>query len=117
MPAAEQVKVQMVHCLPSIVPCVDDDPVAIVQRLFPCDLRRCSHQMTHQRSVFCQSLCRRGYMLLGDNQQVSRCLGVDVGEANAQIVFVYPVSRNRSVDDLAKKTVGRGGGARLCLHG
>ena len=106
MPAAEQVKVQMVHCLPSIVPCVHDDPVAIVQRLFPCDPRRCSHQVTHQRSVFGQSLCRRSYVLLGDNQQVRGRLGIDVGEADAQLVFVYPASRNRSVDDLAKKTVG-----------
>ncbi len=117
MPAAEQMQMQVVHSLPSIVPCVHDDPVAIVQRFFACDLCRCSHQVTHQCSVFCQSLCRRSYVLLGDYQQVRGRLGIDVGEADAQLVFVYAASRNRSIDDLAKKTVGRCSGVRLCLHG
>ncbi len=43
MSAAEQVKMQMIHRLPTIVPCIDNDSIAPIQLLFTSNLRCCSH--------------------------------------------------------------------------
>ena len=113
MSAAQQVQMQVVHSLPAIVACVHDDPVAIVQLLFACDLSRRGHQMAHQRRIFSQRLRRRANVLFGNDQQMRGRLRIDVGKADAEFVFVHAVGRNGAVDNLAEQTVGRCRSTRL----
>ena len=107
MPAAEQVQVQVVHCLPAIVSRVHDDAVTLVQLLSARNLSRSCHQMTHQSRVFGQRLSRGADVLLGNHQKVRRRLRIDVREADAAFVFIHAVRRYGAGDDLAKQTIGR----------
>ena len=68
MPAAEQVQMQVIHRLPPVVPCVDDDAITLIQLLFARNLCRRGHQMAHQRRVFRPRLRRRTDVLFGDDQ-------------------------------------------------
>ena len=117
MSAAQQMQMQVMHGLPAIVPSVHDDPVTVVQLLFTRNLSCCSHKMAHQRRILGQSLCRRADVLLGNDQQMRGGLGIDIGEADAEFVFVDAAGGNSAVDDLAKKAVGRGSGTQLNPHG
>ena len=58
MSAAKQMQMQVVHRLATIVSCINDDPVTIIQLLVTSNCRCRGHQMTHQRSIFGQRLCR-----------------------------------------------------------
>jgi hypothetical protein len=56
-------------------------------------------------------------VLFGNNQKVCRCLRIDVGEADAGLVFVHAASRYGAGYYLAKQTIGRRSGrARFYLH-
>ncbi len=116
MSATKQMQMQMVHRLAAIVPGIHDDPVPILQPLFAGDLGRGRHQMTHQCSIFHQRLRSGTNMLLRNNKQVGGRLRINVGEANAEFVFVHTVSRNGSGDDLAEQAVRRRRSAQLIFH-
>ena len=109
MPAPEQMQVQMVHGLASVVARVHDDAIAIVQFLPPRNLRRSSHEMSHQRKVFGQCLCRGCNVLLGNYQQMRRGLRIDIRKADAGLVFVDTARWYGARDDLAKQAIRRRG--------
>lgn len=96
MPAAEQMQMQMVHCLAAIVTRIHDDAVTVVQLLFARNLRRSGHQVANQWGIFGQRLRRRTQVLFGDNQKMRGRLGIDVGKADATFVFVDAVRRYRA---------------------
>ena len=117
MPAAQQMQVQMIHRLPSIIARVYNDPVTAVQLLHACDLYRRGHQLAHQRTIFRLHLRGRDNVLLRNDQQMLRSLRIDIGKADADFVFIHTVRGNRARDDLAKKAIRRSSGAWRCRHG
>ena len=116
MPAPQQMQMKMIHCLAAIVPSVHHDPVTPIQPFFAGNPRRRTHQMAHQRSVFCHCLCRGTDVLFGNNKNMGRSLGIDVRKPNAKFVFINTVGRNYAFYNLAKQAVGCRCAARY-LHG
>ena len=117
MPAAEQVQMQVIHRLPPVVPCVDDDAITLIQLLFARNLSCRGQQMAHQRGVFGPRLRARTDVLFGDDQQMGRSLRTDIGKADAEFVFIHAIGWNSTVDDFAEKAVRRRRSAQLCFHG
>lgn len=117
MPAAEQVQMQVIHRLPPVVPCVDDDAITLIQLLFARNLCRRRHQMAHQRRVFGSRLRRRTDVLFGYDQQMGRSMRTDIGKADAEFVFIHATGWNSPVNDFAEKAVRRRRSAQLCFHG
>lgn len=95
----------MMNRLPAIVARIHDDPVPMAQLLATRNLGGRSHQVAYQRSMLRISFGKGSKMLLRYDQQVCRGLRVDIGEANAEIVFIDAIGRNRTGNNLAKETV------------
>ena len=93
------------NCLTSIIPCVNDHPIAFIQLLRPSKVSRYGHQMAEQRFVLSDRFGLRGDMDLGNDQQVSWGLRVDIGKSDTQLVFVDSASRDLSGDDLTEQTI------------
>lgn len=107
MPAPKQVQMQMIHRLPALLTSVYYNPVTLIQPFFPRNSRRRTHQVAHQRGIFRYRLRRGTDVLFGNNKDMCRSLGIDIRKPNAKFVFIDPVGRNRSFNNLAKEAVGR----------
>ena len=83
MPSAEQMQVEVVDGLSAVRAGVENDAIAAVKLCGAGDFGGLSKQMAQQRRLRRLCLCQRGDVFLGNNQQVGRCLGVKVGEAEA----------------------------------
>jgi len=105
MPATQQVQMQMVHRLAAFVARIHNNSVTPIKLLLAGNRSGRSHQMTHQRSVFGQSLRGRADVLFGNHEHMRGSLGIDIREANAKFVFINTISRNGAVDDLAEQAV------------
>src|ERR1700733_15257465 len=103
MPPTQYMQVQMADRLASIVTGIDHNPVATIERLFPCDARRSPQQMPKQRRMFHLSMSSRSNMLFRNHQQMHRSLGVDVRKGEAQVILVHPLRWNDAGDDLAEE--------------
>ena len=86
--AAEQVQVEMVHRLATVLASIHDDAVFGGESLLPGDLRSRPHQMPEQSAVILAYLVERADMFAGHNQHVHRRLGVDVGECVCELVLI-----------------------------
>ena len=64
--------------------------------------RNLSHHMTQYFFVFSRDVSHRADLFLGDQQDVSRGLGVDVFKCQANIVLEHNVSRDFAVDNFLK---------------
>ena len=95
--------VQMIHCLPPVLPRIDDDPKSLSQPmrrgLFRCHRK----QMPQQSCVLARGVRERHEMQAGDDQQVNRSLRRDVRERQHLLVLKDSGNRNLSVCDPAKK--------------
>lgn len=96
----------MVHRLPALFSGVDDDPIAVVQLPAAGNVGGGSHQMAEQWGVFGGCLCLRGDVLFGDDQQVGRGLGINVGKTDTALVFVHTIRWDLSLDNFAEQTIG-----------
>ena len=59
-------------------------------------------------AVFHRRLVDRRDVLQRNEEHVQRRLGVDVREAETQLITVHHLGRNLAVDDFAKETIGHG---------
>jgi len=107
VPAAEQVQMQVIHRLPTIITGVHNDPVAFAQLLIARNLASRSHQRSHQSHICSNCTCRRSNVPLRNDQHVCRRLRIDVGKTNAKFVFIDAACRNIPVDDPAEEAFGR----------
>ena len=107
MPATQQMQMQMIHRLPTIVSGVHDDPVAFAQLLVACDRTGSRHQRTQQPCISLDCARRRSDVALRNNQHVCRRLGIDVRKPNAKLVFIDAVRWNIPADDPAEEAIGR----------
>ena len=111
MPAPQQMQMQMIHCLAAIVTSIHHNPVTLIQPFFTRNFRRSTHQVAHQRSIYCHCLCRGTDVLFGNDKNMGRSLRIDVRKPNAKFVFIDPVGRNGAFYNLAKQAVGCRGAA------
>ncbi len=107
MPPAQQMQVQMVHRLAAVIAGVDDHAIAAIQLTAARNLSSRGEQMAQQRRMFGGSLRLRGDVLLGDDEQMRRGLGIDIRKADAEFVFVNAARRDLSFNDFAEQAVNR----------
>jgi len=105
--AAQQMQMQMMHRLTAIIAGVDDDSVSTVQLVTAGDLCRGRHQMAYQCGVLGKRLGLRGDMLFGNDQDVGRCLRIDVRKPDGQFILINATCWYRAMDDLAEQAVRR----------
>lgn len=84
----------MVDRLSAVIAGVDDDAIPVVQILTAGDLGGGAHQVAEERGVLPICLRERRDVKLGDDQKVSGRLRVDVGEGDAELVFVETIGGN-----------------------
>jgi len=105
MPSAKKMQMQVVDSLTAIRAGVDDDPVAAVEPRAACNLGRLRYQMPQQHGVLCLSMGLRCNVFPGNDQQMRRRLRIDVREAQAKLILIHPLRRNRPGNNFAEQTV------------
>jgi len=98
-------KVQVVHRLAAMLASINDYTVTLIQLFAPRNPCCSRHQVAQQRSMFSDSLCVGGDMLLGNNQKMGWRLRIDVRKPDAKIIFIYPVCWNFPFNNLAEQTI------------
>jgi hypothetical protein len=87
--ATENVEMEMLYALASVVSAVRDKTIALFKSLCRRDLRDALEDMRNVLAVLCSYLVKASDMHLGDNENMSGSLGVDITEREAHIVLVY----------------------------
>lgn len=105
MPSAEQMKVQVVHRLATIVTRIDDDAIAFGKTVRTRDVRGHRDKMAEECTMFRCDLRQRSKVLFRNDQHMRRSLRVDVRERDALLIFVEALYGNRPGDDLAEEAV------------
>ncbi len=101
--SAQQVQMQVVHSLTSIVARVDDGAVPVHQPGL-LGQRICrQQQVAQQRLILGGGVRKRADVFARQHQQMRRGLRMDVGNRHAKLIVVYMFRRNASVNDLAKE--------------
>ena len=95
----------MIHGLAPIRPAVNHDAVTVGQSFLIRDPFGRQQQMPHEGVVLGLGVRQFGDRLLGNNQNVNGCLGIDVAEGQAEIIFIDDRRRDLLADDFAKKGV------------
>jgi hypothetical protein len=93
---------EVVDGLAPFVASVKDDAVAAVELSSARGVRGYGQQMAEQGRIFGGCLCLRGDVLFGDDEQMGGGLRADVGEDDAEVVFVYAVCGDRTLYDFAE---------------
>lgn len=106
MASAEKMEMKMPHRLTAVGTGIYDDSIAMVEPLGPGEFCGGGHQIAQQRSIFRRCVGQRCDVNLGNNQQMSGCLGVDVGEGEDAIILEDAPRRDGSGYDSAEETIG-----------
>lgn len=93
---------EMVDRLSPVFAGVDDDTISAIQLSLARNVCGDSHQMTKQGCVFGNGLCLRGDVLFGNDEEMGRCLRIDVGKGDAEIILVEAVCRDFAFHDLTE---------------
>jgi len=88
MPSAQEVQMQVIHRLPTIVTGIDYDAVSTVKPYAARYFRSFRHHVAQKRSMLLLGMGRGRNMLLRDDQHVRRSLRIDVRKTKALVVFV-----------------------------
>src|SRR5262249_39082440 len=105
LPSAEQVHVDVVnelatattHVHPETIPLCDNVPLR-------CQVFRDHEELAHQHDMLLLQIVNSSNMQLRDDQDMYRCLGIDVPEGHDLIVFVHNTGRCTLGDDLTENT-------------
>lgn len=103
VPAAEQVYVEVVHCLAGVGAAVDDGTVALQKTFVARDLRCGVKKVSNQRSLLVRCVIERGDVLTRNDEDVHGGLRIDVSERDALVVFIDRLGRNTAVHDFAEE--------------
>lgn len=96
---------EMIDCLPSIVPGIDHKPVAIAKSRFARNARSIRDKLPQQRAVRLLGMRCGGNVLFRDDKQMNGRLWMNVRKGETHIVFIYALRRDGTCDDVAKKTI------------
>ena len=106
LPLTQQVQVRVIYALPTIRTGIDHDPEAGFRHAeLDRQVRRGAHQPTCQGMIGSDHRANIPMMVLGDNQQVNRCLRCDVPERDHVVVVEHHISRYRARSDGAEEAV------------
>jgi hypothetical protein len=105
LPSAEQVHVDMVdelttataHMYPETIPLGDNIPLR-------CQVFHNHEEFAHQYDMPFLQVVHRGNMQLWNDQDVYRCLGIDVLKGYDFVVFVHNTGRCAPGDNLTENT-------------
>src|SRR6266571_5600240 len=105
LPSAEQVHVDVVnelatattHMHPETIPLCDNVPL-------PCQVFRDHEELTHHRDMLLLQVVDCGNMQLRDDQNVYRCLRIDVCNGYDLVVFVHNTGRGTLGGNLTENT-------------
>lgn len=101
-PSTKQMNVDMIDGLAAILPGVDDRAVALGQPFGARNLCRSPVQMSEETVVLFLGVGDGGNVLAGHDENVHRCLRLDIRKSVALVVLVDRLGRNGSIDDLAE---------------
>jgi len=107
MPSAKQMDVEVVDGLAAVGAGVNDQPVAISQVLLTRDFSCCRDQMPEHGCILRRCVGKRGDVLLRDEQDMYRCLRVDVREGEDMVVLIDALGGDGAGDDFAEETIHR----------
>ncbi len=94
----------MRHGFATITTVVDNETKSSLRKIQLGRYRPClQKQMSQERLVFIRRLPDSRNRLLGDDQDVHRCLRIDVPKSEDQLVLIDDVGRNLAVDYFFKK--------------
>ena len=100
---------QMRHGFAGVGAVVEDEAIAAgFQAKFFRDLRSFEQQMAEDLMVFRFRFAEARDRLFGDQENVRRCLRVDVAEGDDLVVFIDNVRRDFAGDDFFKKCFAHG---------
>ena len=103
----------MEDLLPGVGSSVENDPVAgLGDASLGSDPRGGEDEVSHELPVLGRQGVVRGDVLEGHEEQVHRCLGIDVLEGNASFIAHHELGGDVAVPDLAEHAIGHGRG--LC---
>jgi len=94
----------MVDGLAAVFAGVDDDTIAIGQTLAAGDLGGCPQQVAEDGALAWVGVDHRRDVLAGNDEDVYRSLGVDVGKGVYQLIFEGGRGRNFTFDNAAEET-------------
>lgn len=105
--AAKEMQVEMVNGLAAIISGIYDDAIAFAQTLSTGDLRGYPLQMAEQGTTAFVSINHRRDVPAGNDENMDRRLGMDVGEGVAHLILVNGRGGNGTLDNFAKETAHR----------
>ncbi len=105
MPPAQQVQMQVMNGLAAVRAGIDDQSMSVAELMRAGKVRSYGHQMPQQRRMFFRNVGKRGEMLLRDDEQMRRCLRVNVGKGDALGIFVKELGGDNAGDDLAEEAI------------
>lgn len=99
-------EVDVGHQLPSFPAAVHGNTVSSVrQPLAPGHLAGDMDQMAQEFPVFRAGLSQRRDVLPGQDQQVVRCLGIDVTDDHCPVILIDEIARYLAADNLAEDAI------------
>jgi hypothetical protein len=104
MASSQQVEVDVVDGLATMLSCIDNSAIALLEAFGAGNLSRGPMQMANQRIVLFSRMRDRGYVLAGYDQDVHGRLWIDVGEGVALVILVNGFGGDASIDNPAKET-------------
>ena len=110
LPSSQQMQMQMIDSLSAVGAGVDHQAKTIVEMLQLSDFIRCEEEFAQKLSLSRGRMSERSEVLLGDDQDMHRCLWVDVREREHMVVLVEACDRDHTAGDLAEEAIG------VCSH-
>ena len=111
MAAAEEVDVEVGDCLAAVGTVVDDDAEAVfADPFFLGDAGDAGHHVAEESLIVVFGEGDAGDWLSGDEEEVGGGTGVDVAEAEAELVFVDDVGGDFAVGDFLEESFAGHGG-------
>ena len=104
VPAGKDVKVKVMDTLSGLLANIGDYPIAL-QSQFSGQRSDDSKNMANRSLIALVYLRHRLDMLLGDNQKMSGCLGIDIIEGIAEVILVRLIRRDFPGDNFAEQTI------------
>ena len=106
--AAEDVEMQVRNGLTGVCAGVGSHAIAINQAFGLGNLGNDFKNVSHNSAVFSGDIVNRCHVLLGDHQDMGRCLGRDIPESKNSFILVNLGGRNDTCNDLTEQTIRHG---------
>jgi len=103
--SAQDVQVDVIDSLATIVAGIDDEPVALIQVLFPGDVGGFQHQIPQYFRVALIGVLYGGNVLFRDYQYMGWSRGADIMKGTYLVVFVDLVSGYVPCDNFAEQAI------------